>query len=144
MKRSFPVLLLLLMSASTTLAQVEPSGPTQAMQTVNASEDLILTGMLDGRMAANRKGTGGYFAGGLVGGVTLGLIGTGIAWGVAAASDPSPSQTESLLIRKKGTEYAVAYDDAYSDRLKQRRKRKAVTGGIIGTGVIVAVILSSY
>lgn len=100
--------------------------------------------MFDGRSAANRRGTGGYFVGGLAGGITLGLIGTGITWGIAAASDPTPSNTESLLIQRKGTDYALSYTDAYSQRLKQRRKRKAVTGGLIGTGIIVAVLLSTY
>lgn len=144
MKQFLLLFTVVIMTVSSTSAQVAPSDTYPAVQTTASSPNPAFDGMFDGRTAANQKGTGGYFVGGLVGGVTLGLIGTGIAWGIASAGDPAPSQTQSMIIRQKGNEYAFAYSESYSQRVKQKRKRSAVTGGLIGTAAIVAVILSSY
>src|SRR5690606_4279794 len=94
---------------------------------------------LEGQRAAEQVGTGGYFAGGMVSGVFPGLIGTGIAYAVAATSDVQIPATTQAMIASNGSEYVLSYEQAIRDRVKASRKSSALTGGLLGSAVAVMI-----
>src|SRR5690606_2761472 len=69
------------------LALVLAPGTAQAQEVKAAVPHPMDEGPLEGERAAEVVGTNGYFAGGFVSGLALGLIGTGIAWTVAGSSE---------------------------------------------------------
>jgi hypothetical protein len=108
-----------------------------------STAELITEGMRDGRIAAQSHGTSGYAAGGFLAGVTLGLIGTGIAYAVASGSDASIGGTDLIVANERGPTYMQGYQEGFRERLRDRRKSSALAGGLVGTAVIVAVVLSA-
>jgi hypothetical protein len=120
------------------VAQQQAPGTTQP-----TTADVVAQGTMDGRSAAEAKGTGSYFAGGIVGGLTLGLIGTGITYVVAANSTAEVPSTDLIVARERGAAYTEAYQSAFRDRVKGRRKSSALTGGLLGTAVLVAIAVSA-
>lgn len=90
---------------------------------------------------AKERGTGGSMAGGFCGGLLLGLIGTGAAVLMQSSFEPSPA--ELAAIEDAGDECQYVYLDAYRDELRSRKRSAALTGGLIGTVVIVSVLLAA-
>lgn len=103
----------------------------------------MAAGINDGTLRAESTGTGGYFAGGLVSGVFLGLIGTGITYAVAATSDVSVPASQQAEISEGSPEYAQGYRTGFGDRVKAKRKQSALMGGLLGTAVGVVILLSA-
>ncbi|NIQ55188.1 MAG: hypothetical protein GWN71_17940, partial [Gammaproteobacteria bacterium] len=64
--------------------EVAPSFAVRVFQ--QAASEQLARGAAAGTSEADAVGTGGYFGGGLAAGLLLGLIGTGIAYAVAAGS----------------------------------------------------------
>jgi len=116
---------------------------TQPATTQSSTADIVAQGTMDGRSAAEGKGTGGYLAGGILGGLTLGLIGTGITYAVAANSTVEVPSTDLIVARERGAAYTEAYQSAFRDRVKGRRKSSALTGGLLGTAVLVVLVASA-
>lgn len=108
-----------------------------------APDNPMVAGALEGQRAAEQVGTGGYFAGGMVSGVFPGLIGTGIAYAVAATSDVQIPATTQAMIASNGWEYVLSYEQAFRDRVKARRKSSALTGGLLGTAVAVMIYVTA-
>ena len=100
-------------------------------------------GTLDGEVAAADKGAAGWALGGFASGVGLGLIGTGVTYGLAASSSPKLPATEMASIQNRSADYRLAYQNAYADRVKRKRKRSALVGGFVGTATIVAVFVAT-
>jgi hypothetical protein len=92
-----------------------------------------------GREDGRHVDTGGSFLGGLVGGVLLGLIGTGIAY--VAQGEPDPPATAKYEI--KDAQCRLAYDDAYGEQGKKKKRSAALGGGLIGTAVFIVIIVAS-
>jgi hypothetical protein len=94
-------------------------------------------------MAATNVGTGGWFAGGFASGVILGIIGTGLTWALAANSHVELAPDKRLLISNQPVPYQQAYEMAYGDRVKSKRKTSALTGGLLGTATFLVIYLSA-
>jgi hypothetical protein len=92
-------------------------------------------GITDGKQAAS----GGAFAIGLVSGAALGLVGTLIAWLATGDADPSAAALGKL----ETAECRMAYTESFQKESKKKKKRSALIGGLIGTGVAVAIIVST-
>lgn len=115
-----------------------PAAPTPAPAQVGTSSnasDCMERGGTDGA----RISTGGAFTVGLTCGVLLGLIGTGIAYFTQA--EPKPSTNQAAVNTDPACR--LAYEDAYGEAGKKKKKRSALIGGLIGTAVIVTVITAS-
>jgi hypothetical protein len=77
---------------------------------------------------------GGATAGGLIGGVLLGLIGTGVA--VLAQSKPEPPIENLLAIEETSDDCQYAYIEAFNQVSLSKKRKAALQGGLIGTAVI--------
>lgn len=80
---------------------------------------------------------GGAFAGGMLAGFTLGLIGTAVAGVVANSSSvvPPPSPPGYSEVEK------WQYHHTYVNEVQGTRTTNAVVGGLIGTGLAVITII---
>ena len=90
-----------------------------------------------GREAASASHNGsGWMIGGLASGVLLGLIGTAISYAIASSSSPEVGHVP------EGVE-AACYRDGYVSRAKSMNTTNALTGGLIGTAVLVLIVISA-
>ena len=90
-----------------------------------------------GRDAADQFHSGsGWMAGGFVSGILLGLIGTGISWAMASSSSVEVNRVPD------GVE-ASCYRDGYTSKAKSRNSSNALTGGLLGTAVLVVLVVSA-
>lgn len=113
-------------------AQVVTDSRAQVEATASCQESYVR-----GEIEANiRHSSAGWFAGGIGSGVLLGLIGTGIVTAVAYGSNPRPSYVPQ--------EYdSACYISGYSSKAKSKNSWNAFGGGLIGTAIIVAIVLSA-
>src|SRR5687768_11118447 len=90
-----------------------------------------------GRDAADQLHSGsGWMAGGFVSGILLGLIGTGISWAMASSSSVEVNRVPD------GVE-ASCYRDGYTSKAKSKNSSNALTGGLLGTAVLVVLVVSA-
>jgi hypothetical protein len=129
--------------ASQEPAQQSKSDSLTAAQVSQAAATLLAQAQADGNMAAMNVGTGGWFAGGLVSGVLLGLIGTGVSWAVAANSNVDLPPDKRLLITSQPITYQQVYEKSFGDKVKSKRRSSALTGGLLGTATFVLIYLSA-
>jgi hypothetical protein len=123
--------------ASPLAAQTPAIHNTPATPAVKTMTD----GIVAGQAAAQTVSTGGSFAGGLVGGLVLGLIGTGIAYAVQGSADvPLVIQVSN---QQHGSDYTVGFNQAFAERTKKKKRGSALTGGLVGTGVLVLLVASA-
>jgi hypothetical protein len=130
------------------LAAVAPlaaQSPATAGATQGPALDSVALGSLRGSEAARYESTSNWVMRGFAGGLTLGPIGTGLAWTVANNSDVvlSPQQ-RMLLLQEGGSTYTEAFQRSYAETLMARRKRSALTGGAIGTAALAAIITTVW
>ena len=138
MKRSLSILLTFAMLltnvipcwSQSPIPETAPSSPSKKFS------DCETQGLQD---SSAKAGTGGAFTIGLVSGFALGLIGTGIAWASQGEPKPAPAAIDAL----ENAECRTAYRDAYQKSGRARKRRAALLGGLVGTGVVVAVIVSA-
>lgn len=157
-----PRALSLLLALALALATAGAARAQVGLPPPDSATVLAEIGRDDGRHYAGRPGTGGYFAGGFVSGLPLGLFGlaagisrepglvavslAGVAGGVVtlgSAERPTrvlPPQLEQRLAGR-GPVYGEAFRQGYSARLSERRRRAAMIGGLAGTGVGFALLL---
>lgn len=135
---------LLLAGAMPVRAQQLPDRTTPATSyQQQAPSELFARGTLDGRTAAEDKSTGGWFAGGFVSGVSLGLVGTGVMYAITASSNPKVPADRLTAMQDRGPNYVTAYQESYREAVKRKRRRSALIGGLTGTATIVAIVLST-
>jgi hypothetical protein len=103
----------------------------------------MAAGLNAGTQRAETVGSGGYLAGGFASGLLLGLIGTGITYAVAASSDVSLPPLEMTSIADRSPEYIQGFRTGFGDRVKAKRKQSALTGGLLGTAVLVVLVVSA-
>ena len=90
-----------------------------------------------GRDAADQFHSGsGWMAGGFVSGILLGLIGTGISWAMASSSSVEVNRVPD------GVE-ASCYREGYTSKAKSKNSSNALTGGLLGTAVLVLLVVSA-
>lgn len=125
------------------LALVLAPSVAPAQQVKAGVPNPMAEGALEGQRAAEVVGTNGYFAGGFVSGLALGLIGTGIAWAVAGSSDVSIPASAQAMIQPNGPEWVYGYQTAFAERLKSRRKSAALSGGLLGTAALLVIFVAA-
>ena len=91
-----------------------------------------------GRSDGKSVATGGALAVGMVSGLALGPIGTAIAWAAQGAPEPPRSSLRDF----KDAQCRLSYADAYREAGKSRKKGAALTGGLIGTGVLIIAVVA--
>lgn len=125
--------------------------------------DVAEAGRAAGRRLAERPGVLGYAAGGFVGGLPVGMFslftigsrrgefvaptvagvalvtGTTIHGGRAVVLPPR----EERGLEGRSEEYGQAFRDAYSERLRGRRRSAAVLGGVAGTVTGFVLLLNA-
>jgi glycerol uptake facilitator-like aquaporin len=90
-----------------------------------------------GREAADQLHSGsGWMAGGFVSGILLGLIGTAVTYAIASSS---AVQVERV---PEGLE-ASCYRDGYTSKAKGKNTSNALTGGLLGTAVLVLLVVAA-
>jgi hypothetical protein len=123
------------------MAQVQQqSAPPQP---ASLTPDALSRAQLEGQTAAMNVGTGGWFGGSLVSGVFLGLIGTGVSWGLAAGSNVEMPPEKKLLITSPDASYKAFAEKAYADKVRSKRKSAALKGGLLGTAAFVVLVAAS-
>lgn len=100
-------------------------------------------GLRHGEMAATWHDTSGRMTGGFLAGLTLGLIGTGIAYVVADSDDvrTPASQFVPPVVFTEQNEYTAGFRRSYTDRVRDARKSRALRGGLMGTFVTVSAAI---
>jgi hypothetical protein len=90
-----------------------------------------------GREAASSAHSGGgWMAGGFVSGVLLGLIGTAISYAIASSSAVEVNRVPD------GVE-ASCYRDGYTSKARSMNTSNALTGGLLGTAVLVLLVVAA-
>lgn len=125
-------------------AQVQQSGTTPAPAVASPmTPDALSRAQLEGQTAAMNVGTSGWFSGSFVSGVFLGLIGTGVSYGAAAASNVEMPPEKKLMITSPDPSYQAFAEKAYSDKVRAKRKSAALKGGLLGTAAFVILYASA-
>ena len=142
-------LLYLVVAMSFVAAPVGAQQPAQQAKpdSVVAAQDtpaLIVQAQADGTASGARTGANGWFAGGFVSGLFLGLVGTGVTWALASYSEVKLPPDRQLIIGNQPGTYRQVYEKSFSDKVRMKRKSAALKGGLVGTGIVLAVFLSSW
>ena len=99
-----------------------------------AQERTLIACNAEGKAAADSVDTGGSSLGGFVGGLFLGLIGTGIA--VVVQSEPEVP----YHLLPEGDECSYAFSQGYANKGKSRKQKAALGAGLAGTAALLTVI----
>ena len=120
------------------------AAPATAQTEPAAADSLVRAGVAEGTTTARTVGTTVWTLGGFAGGLALGPLGVGLAYAVAESSaSPLPAELQSRVGRRGG-DFALAYQRAYTDRLVARRKRASLVGGATGTAMLVVGTVGMY
>jgi len=107
---------------------------TPALRLLSPDCDLDRT---RGREAAGTTHSGsGWMAGGFVSGVLLGLIGTAISYAMASSSIAEVNRVPD------GVEPSC-YREGYTSKARGMNTSNALTGGLLGTAVLVLIVISA-
>ena len=120
------------------LAQV---GAAQQAQQPPARVYSMADGMMEGEMYAERIGTGGNFAVGLLCGTLVGLIGTGLCWALTGPASMSRMQYQAM--EGKGSDYRLGFETGFAKKSKSRKRGAALGGGLLGTLAFLVLYLNS-
>ena len=119
------------------LAQVAQQPPAATPARVYSMAD----GMMEGEMYAERIGTGGNFAVGLLCGTLVGLIGTGLCWALTGPASMSRMQYQAM--EGKGSDYRLGFETGFAKKSKSRKRGAALGGGLLGTLAFLVLYLNS-
>ena len=134
-------LLAALLAGGPASAQSEPAaGPAVPAVT----DTLSLAGEVEGTTMAEAAGTAVWTMGGFAGGLTLGPIGAGLAYAVAEGSASALPEDVQSKVGRKGSDFSLAYQQAYTRKLVARRQRAALVGGAVGTALLVVGTVGMY
>jgi len=147
-----------LVSGSNLPAQQIPPAGTSLTAVVTADTGTAAEGRRDGSAAAAERSVAGRAIVGFIGGLPIGLfglvgpgdpalaIGVGSGVGIVGAawrlgrSDPPLNQS----IQERSESYRRAYSESYKDRLRKRRGKAAILGGVAGVvsgfGLLIALL----
>jgi hypothetical protein len=118
-----------------------PQMPSAGNDEAPATADVVARARLDGSLAANKRRTRAYFAGGVVSGATLAYVGTAIAYVTAGHAKVGLPTAQQRTIADSSETYRHAFTDAYARRVKQKRKSSALAGGVAGTAIMLIILV---
>jgi hypothetical protein len=130
-----------LLLAAPAAAQSAPSAEPEAAQ---PTDTLAQAGKVEGTTSAEAAGTAVWTVGGFAGGLTLGPIGAGLAYAMAESSASALPADVQSKVGRRGSEYSLAYQQAYTQKLISRRKRASLVGGAAGTALLVVGTVGMY
>jgi hypothetical protein len=132
--------LLALAATAAPLAAQAPAAVAATPSVVAAapSDSLFAVGIQEGSTNAQTVGTGVWTMGAFVGGAVLGPIGAGLAYALASGSASALPPATVTRLGKKGADYSLAYQQAFTEKLTRRRRSSAMVGGMTGTALFVA------
>jgi len=136
------LVLALLFSASSILVAQQP-GPSGVQQAGIPAEMIMAKGRMDGQMAAQNVGTGGWLAGGVASTFVLPPIGTGIIWVAAGRKDVSVPADRRLQLVNEAPTYQQAFKVGYRETLKSKRKGAVLGGYVIGSGAFLLLFIAA-
>ena len=139
----YTVATLPLMAAPLHAQQPTQQAKPDSVAVALATPALIVQAQADGTKSGRIIGTGGWFAGGFVSGLLLGVIGTGITWALASSSDVQVPPDSRLLIINQPITYQQVYEKSFADKVKMKRKSSALRGGLVGTGIGLVLFIAS-
>ena len=120
------------------LALAATAAPLVAQQAPRAAADSVVNAAVqEGTTAAQTIGTGLWTVGGFAGGAVLGPIGAGLAYALASSSASSLPQSTATRIGKKEADFQIGFQQAYTDKLTNRRRSSAMVGGLAGTALFL-------
>lgn len=144
MKRQLMTLaVLVLFTPMVARSQVQQSSAAPVPAAAAMTPDAVSRAQVEGQTAAMNVGTGGWFGGSMVSGVLLGLIGTGISYGLAASSNVEMPPEKKLTITSPDAAYHAYAEKAYADKVHAKRKSSALKGGLLGTAAFVLLYVSA-
>jgi hypothetical protein len=132
---------LVLLGPRLAVAQQAKTDSAAADQALIAAAALLAQARADGQTAGAKVSTGGWFGGGFVSGLVLTLLGTGIAYAVAADSKVELPPDQRLLITSRPFAYQQAYADGFREKVKSKRKSSALKGGLVATSAWVVLFI---
>ena len=140
------VLLASVLASAPASAQAEPplDLPVGEVGEATAVDTLALAGDVEGTTSAAAAGTAVWTIGGFAGGLTLGPIGAGLALAVAEGSASTLPADVQSKVGRRGSEFSLAYQQAYTRRLIARRRRATLVGGAAGTALLVVGTVGMY
>lgn len=95
---------------------------------------------LEGRTYAQQHYHGWrWFGAGVAGGAALGIIGMGIAIGFSQTGTAHPPQSEQQRLTEMPQLYANGFRLGYHQRARGKALIKTILGGVVGTGIAVAI-----
>lgn len=118
--------------------QEEPN-PTEAPADLDRESESWMVCHQKGKVDGGNVSSGGSGVAGFAGGVLLGLIGTGLVVLLQGDSDPKAETMVSL----EGDDCKYAYIEAYQNQSLSKKRKSALIGGLIGTAILVALVVSS-
>jgi len=107
------------------------------VEAADANDPATRKGREDGTAAGDRTGAAGWLGRGFLGGLVAGPIGLGFIVSRADAASRRDAGAAAVAGNGEDLAYVAAYRLALRDRLRSKRKRNAVIGGVVGTGVFV-------
>ena len=142
MIRPVSVLLILLMLIVPAASFAQDSPPSDEATT--DTEQIDESARLEGRDYAQKHYQGWrWFGAGLVGGVGLGLIGAGIAIGFSQTGTAHPPLSEQQRLANMPKPYEDGFRLGYHQRARSKALIKTILGGVIGTGIAVAIVAAA-
>jgi len=104
----------------------------------------MFEGMVNGRMAAENEISGGrWFVAGIISGVGLGLIGTTGITITASLYSTDPPLQRMMMIQHENATYQMAFLMEYKHKARSKRTWPALGGGLLGTALFVAAVMSA-
>lgn len=140
LRNLLPGLCALLLFAAPIAAQAPAAAKPDA--TSGAAQD----GRKEGTAAARAEGAGMWTLTGFVGGTVLGPVGLGLTYALAGSSASTLPEAVQEKVGSREPEYQLAFQQAYTQQLTDRRQTSALAGATAGTvvfvvGAVAAVIM---
>lgn len=131
--------------ATTGIAEAQSAADENSTPSASAAEgranDTTATGLMDGELLAEGRGTGGQLGAGLGVGVLTGLIGTGIGYFVIG---PDELSAEALQRAEgRSADYQLGLKTGYERKTKSRKRNAFLAGGLLGTAAWVAIFVAA-
>lgn len=117
-----------------------PAATGVVVPSAAAADTTYDAGRTSGADDARERGEWGSALRGLVGGTLAGPLGAALAYrSVDEEVELAPPQRRAL--RNRDSLFVAGYRTGFSERLVERRRERALLGGIAGTGIFLAVVI---
>lgn len=135
MKRFVAIVLIIAIIFPVTLIATEAeAGTVQSVPEVKSSSESLLQGRFDAR---TYHSTGGWVAGGIIGGGLFSLLGTGVVTLFAMSSSPQPHTVPDDV-------QIGGYTMGYTDEARKRNTRSAGIAGLLMSTIWIVYAITAF